>query len=54
MIIISGSSNKELAQKIANNLQERPTPCILDKFSDGEIQVDIQNVAAKIYSKLLK
>ena len=43
MIIISGSSNKELAQKIASNLQERPTPCILDKFSDGEIQVDIQN-----------
>ena len=43
MIIISGSSNKELAKKIANNLHERPTPCILDKFSDGEIQVDIQN-----------
>ena len=26
MIIISGSSNKELAKKIANNLHERPTP----------------------------
>ena len=43
MIIISGSSNTELASNIANNLQERPIQCILDKFSDGEIQVDIQN-----------
>lgn len=43
MIIISGSSNTELAHSIAWQLNERPIPCILDKFSDGEIQVDIQD-----------
>jgi ribose-phosphate pyrophosphokinase len=42
MQIISGSSHFELANSISNILKTRPVPCILDKFSDGEIQVDIQ------------
>jgi len=42
MIILSGSSYPELAHNIANSLHTRPIPCILDKFSDGEIRVDIK------------
>ena len=42
MIILSGSSHSELALNIANSLETRPIPCVLDKFSDGETQVDIQ------------
>jgi ribose-phosphate pyrophosphokinase len=42
MIILSGSSHAKLAFNIANLLQTKPIPCVLDKFSDGEIQVDIK------------
>ena len=42
MLIISGTSHKELSDNISNILETRILPCILDKFSDGEIQVDIQ------------
>jgi ribose-phosphate pyrophosphokinase len=42
MLIISGTSHKELSDNISNILETRTLPCILDKFSDGEIQVDIQ------------
>ena len=42
MLIISGTSHKELSDNISDILQTITLPCILDKFSDGEIQVDIQ------------
>ena len=43
MKIISGSSHTKLANSIGNILGVKRIPCILDKFSDGEIQVDIQD-----------
>jgi len=43
MHIISGNSHTGLATSIANKLLTRPITCSLDKFSDGEIQVVIQD-----------
>ena len=43
MHIISGNSHIGLATSIANRLLTRPITCALDKFSDGEIQVVIQD-----------
>ena len=43
MHIISGNSHIGLATSIANKFLTRPITCILDKFSDGEIQAVIQD-----------
>ena len=43
MKIISGRSHTKLARSIGEILKIKLIPCILDKFSDGEIQVDIQD-----------
>ena len=42
MIILNGSSFNDLGTGISNILSTRPIKRVLDKFSDGEIQVDIK------------
>ena len=42
MIILNGSSNQSLGLSIAHRLGQRPSECVLDKFSDGEIQVTLK------------
>ena len=42
MIILNGSSNQSLGYSISHKLETRPSDCVLDKFSDGEIQVTLK------------
>ena len=39
--IIAGNSNRELAQKIADSIGVKVSDCLVTKFSDGEISVNI-------------
>ena len=42
MLVFSGNSNRQLSQKICNYLDIRLSPALVSTFSDGEIQVEIQ------------
>lgn len=42
MLVFSGNANKPLAKKICDYLDIRLSPATVDCFSDGEIQVEIQ------------
>ncbi|WP_319778754.1 ribose-phosphate pyrophosphokinase [Maridesulfovibrio sp.] len=41
--IISGSSNLALSEAICDHLGSKLTPCLREKFSDGEIRIEIQD-----------
>ena len=43
MILINGTSNKSLGINISNKLKIKSSECVLDKFSDGEIQVTLKD-----------
>lgn len=40
--ILSGSANQELARAICDHLGCELTPCMTEKFSDGEIRIEIK------------
>lgn len=42
MLVFSGNSNPQLAQKICDYLDIRLSPALVSTFSDGEIQVEIR------------
>lgn len=41
--LVAGSANKELAEKVAQALGTELEPCIVGRFSDGEIKIEIQH-----------
>jgi len=41
-ILIAGSSHPSLAQAVAEELRTELTPCLLERFPDGEQQVEVQ------------
>ena len=47
--LISGSSNRGLADKISQYIKKPLAKCILDKFSNGERRVEIQNNIRKTH-----
>src|SRR5690606_12155616 len=47
LLVFSGNANKPLAQSICKELGVRPGKALVSKFSDGEVQVDIQENVRK-------
>lgn len=45
IIVFTGNSNKDLVSKICENLNIEEGECSVNKFSDGEIQIDIKETA---------
>lgn len=42
LAILAGSSHPELAAEIAQKLEARATPCLVERFPDGELHVEIK------------
>lgn len=47
LLVFSGNANKPLAQSICKELGVRPGKALVSKFSDGEVQVEIQENVRK-------
>ena len=47
LLVFSGNANKHLAQSICKELGVRPGKALVSKFSDGEVQVEIQENVRK-------
>ena len=50
MMLFSGNANYPLAEKLASNLKLRLGKATVDRFSDGEVRVEIQeNVRGRMF-----
>ena len=47
LLVFSGNANKPLAQSICKELGVQPGKALVSKFSDGEVQVEIQENVRK-------
>ena len=43
LAILAGSAHPELSAEIARELETQATPCLVERFPDGELHVDVRD-----------